>query len=460
MQASIENLEGLKRLMTVTVPAEDIKKIYSALIRDCGRNARIPGFRKGHIPTKILESYYGTSLLSQLFDKAVNSSIKDALKQCGVDMPATETPEISIVSQINGHSDLTYTASFEVNPVVEAKPLNELKLKLYNSAISDADIDRMVENIRSQQAKWQVNDGADAQDGRLVKIDFVGRVDGQEFPNGSAQDFSLLMGSNSMIPGFAEGIVGHKAGEKFTINVTFPEDYHEESLKGKPAEFDITVNSVSERILPELNSDFFALFTAEKDATEESFRAALRKNMEREQKSAQMTRDRGTIFEDLLKLYGEFAVPASMVEACRHDICERNVKAQAFRYAQNNVDDLIKDMLKDPEAFKEAALRESRLYFIAQAYIAQSGLQGPSEDSINEQIALIADAYEDPEEVKRELKKTPEYLKGVRDRAFERDLINYIKSNAQCEYADISFSQLMGFDPLPADEAAENTQQA
>lgn len=441
MQASIENLEGLKRLITVTVPAEDVKKAYANCLRKTAKNARIDGFRKGHVPTKVLENYYGSNMLGETYDVLVRETLPKAVEESQAKIVGT--PEVSFEkSSFDKDGEFVYTASFEVEPEIEDKPLSEMTLKVTNSVVTDADIDKMIETLRKQQAKWKVKEDAAAEMGNLVKIDFVGRVDGQEFAGGKAQDFSLHLGTTQMIPGLAEGIIGHKAGETFIVNVTFPEDYPAENLKGKPAEFDITVNSVSEQILPEIDQDFFKLYGVE-DGTMESFRNELRTNMEREQKRALIAVQRSNVITALLDYFGDFAVPAAAVEACRKQLKERDI-AQMRSYGLPS--EHIEKMYEDPEHRKEQAVEDARAQFLLARYVDKSGLKAPSEESIEFILNMYAKAYEEPEAVKREMRKDKKRFSAVREQAFERDVLNYIQSNAKCEPEEKTFSELMGLD--------------
>ena len=437
MQASIENLEGLKRLITVTVPAEDVKKAYAASLRNVAKSARIDGFRKGHIPTKVLEMHFGPRIVSDAYDYVINKTLPEAFKSCNVN-PAS-TPEIKFGEGVNGNmdADLTYEAHFEVMPTLEEKPLSEMPLTVVQSKISDADIDKMIESLRAQQGKWQVTDEAEAAEGKLVKIDFVGTINGEAFEGGSANDFSLVIGRTAMIPGFSEQIVGHKAGDKFTINVKFPDDYHAEELKGKDAQFEITVNSVSEQKLPELDDAFFKMFGINEGGLE-AFRADLLRNMEREQKRALHVTQRNNICDALLNYFGEFDVPAELVENERKRLCE----AEAMRFKSYNIP-VKEDLSADPEYHKQDALNAVRLRCILDLYVKKSGLQAPSDDSVNEELNLVADAYEDPEALKQSIRANKEQFSAIRNQAFERDLFNYIQNSAKCEVKEETFSELL-----------------
>ncbi len=435
MQASIENLEGLKRLITVTVPAEDVVKAYGAAFRKAAKNARIDGFRKGHIPTQIIERYYGPNIIGEAYDNLVRETLNKAIEQCGSECAGT--PNVSFEkSSFDKAGEFVYTIQFETFPVIEDKPLSEMPLKVVQSRVTDADVDRMIENLRRQQGKWQVVDDAAAEDGRLAKIDFVGRVDGREFDGGKAEDFSLILGRTMMIPGFTEQIAGHKAGDKFTINVTFPEDYFEESLKGKPAEFDITVNSVSEQKLPEVDDAFCELFGV-KEGGVETLRRELRANMEREQKRVLFAAQRANVCQALLDYFGKFDVPASLVEEERKRLCD----AEFERVKRFNKD--AKSRYGEPGAFAEEAANNARLGLLMRHFVEKSGLRAPSEESVNEALSLFADAYENPEMIKAEIRKNSKQLASFRDQAFERDLFNYIQLGAKCEVKEMNFSDLL-----------------
>ncbi len=186
--------------------------------------------------------------------------------------------------EIGEGKDLVFTATFEVYPEVELKGLENIAVEKPAAEVTDADVAEMLETLRKQQATWKEVDEA-AENGKRVSIDFVGSIDGVEFEGGKAENFPLEMGAGRMIPGFEDGIVGKTKGMEFVIDVTFPEDYHAENLKGKAAKFAIKVNKVEARELPELNDEFVARFGVAEGGVD-ALKAEVRKNMERELKQA------------------------------------------------------------------------------------------------------------------------------------------------------------------------------
>ena len=432
MQVSIESKEGLKRLVSVTVPAEDFKKAYSQELRKVAKTARIDGFRKGHVPTAVLEKYYGANIIGEASSAVINNSLFKALEENKLDVPGM--PEISVKTCELG-KDFVYEATCEVSPEVAVKPIADLQIEKVTSEVTEEDIDNMIETLRQQQAKWKVKEDGEAEKDSLVKIDFDGRVDGVAFEGGKAEDFSLHLSSGRMIPGFSEQIVGHKAGDKFTIQVKFPEDYHAENLKGKDAEFDITVNSVSEQVLPEVNEDFVKLFGV-KDGSIETFRKDLRRNMERELARAVAQKNAQSVFEAVSKQYGEFDVPKASVDVEIKRLRER-MEENFRRYGMSRLPEL-----KD-EIFTEEALHDARLGYAIRAIVADLKLEKASDDTIEANLSMIADAYENPEEVKKQLRADKKQMAYILNKSFEDDVVKTILSKAQVTEVKKSFKELI-----------------
>jgi len=437
MQVSTEKKEGLKHLLTVTVPSEDVKKAYDKSFRKYAKNARIDGFRKGHIPTKVLEQQFGAQMYSDAYDALVNETIGKAIEESKLDVVGYPQIEVKKADFKDG-SEFVYEATVEVAPVLESKPLEELKLKNIKSEITDADVEKMIENLRKQQGKWQVKDDAVVEDGTKASIDFLGRTDGVEFEGGKAENFDLTVGETQMIPGFTEQIKGHKAGDKFTIQVKFPDDYHAENLKGKDAEFDITVNTVSVLSLPEVNEDFIKIFGV-KDGSIDTFKADLRKNMERELARAVYSKTRGDLFDALVAQYGEFDVPSAFIRA-EQDRLAANFENQMRAYGMKK----LPDSFKKDEMFKDEALKSARLGTIVRKLVVDFGLTKASDEFVNKQLNQIAGAYEDPQEVIAQIRKDKQQLEQVENAAIEAELVAKVMEKAADGDQNMAFDELVG----------------
>lgn len=436
MQVSTETKEGLKRAVTVTIPAEDVKKAYDNSFKNTAKRARIDGFRKGHIPANIIETQFGGQILMDAYDQLINQTVDKALEEAGVH--SVGRPSINIDnSAFKKDADFVYVINAEVMPEIAVKPFEELKLKTIKCDVTDADVEKMVDTLRQQQVKYQTEDGLAVGDGTCAKIAFLGRVDGKEFEGGKADDFDLVIGKTQMIPGFTEQIVGHKAGETFTIKVKFPEEYHAKDLAGKDAEFDITVNAVQKAVLPEVNEDFVKMFGV-KDGSVDSFKAELRKNMEREVARALRNATRDELFAALQTQYGEIDVPTAFVQV-EIDRLRQNLERQMSMYGMKK---LPENMAKD-EFFKDEAVKNARLGEILRTIAENLKLTDPSEESVNAELDIIAGAYEDPEEFKKEIRKDKKTFANIQELAFERDLISKIMEKAADGEKAVSFDELV-----------------
>ena len=436
MQVSTEKKEGVQHLLTVTVPAEDVKKAYDASFRKYAKNAKIDGFRKGHIPAKVLEQQFGGQIYSDAYDFLVNATLGQAIKESKLDVVGYPKIEVKKATFKNDE-EFVYEATVEVNPELELKPFEDLKLKSIKATVTDADVDNMIETLRKQQGKWQVKDDAVVAKGTRASIDFTGRTDGVEFDGGKASNFSLTVGETQMIPGFTEQIEGHKAGDKFTIQVKFPEDYHAENLKGKDAEFDIVVNSVSELTLPEVNEDFVKVYGV-KDGSLDTFKSDLRKNMERELNRAKYTITRGKLFDALVAQYGEFAVPEAFVEAEANRLA-KNFEQQMRAYGMKK----LPASFKKDEMFKDEAVKDARLGTIVRKIVESLGLTKPSDEFVEAQLEQIAGAYEDPAEVKEQIRKDKTQFENVQNAALEAEVVAKVMGKAADGEEEMTFDQLV-----------------
>jgi len=296
----------------------------------------------------------------------------------------------------------------------------------------------MIEKLRKQQGKWQVKDGAEVADETRASIDFLGRCDGVEFEGGKAENFEIIVGQTQMIPGFVEQIKGHKAGDKFTIQVKFPDEYHAENLKGKDAEFDITVNSVSEQVLPELNEDFVKLFGI-KDGSLDTFKADLRKNMQRELDRATYVQNRRQLFDALKAQYGEFDVPEAFV-ASEVNRLAKNFENQMRMYGMKK----LPDSFKPAEMFKDEAVKEARLGVIVRQIMTELDCTKPNPEYVDAQLKQISSAYEDADEVIAQLRKDKEQFANVENAAIEAEVVDKILAKACDGEEKKAFDELVG----------------
>ena len=267
MQVSVETTSNIERRMTIGVPAQEIEKEVEKRLQQTARNVRLNGFRPGKVPMKVVRRRFGTGVRQEVIGEVMRDSYMKALEKENISPAGWPQFEPKTVEE---GKDLEFIATFEVLPEIELGDLSALKIEKQVSEVADKDVETMIDTLRRQQASMKsVKRKAKKKD--VMTVDFKGTVDGEEFEGGSAEDYRLTLGSGQMIPGFEEGLVGAKAGEEPELDVTFPEDYHNKDLAGKAAKFQVTVKSVEEPELPELNEEFFKKFGLDV-ASEEDFR--------------------------------------------------------------------------------------------------------------------------------------------------------------------------------------------
>ncbi len=427
MSISIETLEGLQRRVTVTVPADKIEAGYKEQLKGYAKNARVDGFRKGKVPHSIIEQRFGLAARQDVLSEEMQRAFFDVVIAEKINLAGrpTFTP-----NNYQPGQEFSFTATFEVFPEVELKGLENIEVEKPVVEITEADLDKMVDVLRKQQATFAETAEAAKADDR-VTIDFVGSVDGEEFEGGKASDFVLAMGQGRMIPGFEEGIVGHKAGEQFDIDVTFPAEYHAENLKGKAAKFAITLKKVENTVLPELTEEFVKKFGSAK--TVEELRAEIKKNMQRELKNALTARVKNQVINGLLA-NNDIEVPASAV-AEEVDVL-RQQAVQRFGGKPEMAAQL------PAELFEADAKRRVQVGLLLSSVITSNELK-VDEDRVKETIAELASAYEQPAEVVEYYAKNPRLTDNIRNVVLEEQAVEAVLAKAKVTEKPSSFDEVM-----------------
>ncbi|EFX92763.1 trigger factor [Actinobacillus ureae ATCC 25976] len=427
MSISIETLEGLQRRVTITVAADKIEAAYKEQLKGYAKNARVDGFRKGKVPHAIIEQRFGLAARQDVLSDEMQRAFFDAVIAEKINLAGrpTFTP-----NNYQPGQEFSFTATFEVFPEVELKGLENIEVEKPVVEITEADLDKMIDVLRKQQATWAKSQEAAQAEDRVV-IDFVGSVDGEEFEGGKATDFTLAMGQGRMIPGFEEGIVGHKAGEQFDIDVTFPEEYHAENLKGKAAKFAITLKKVESIVLPELTEEFVKKFGSAK--TVEDLRAEIKKNMQRELKNAVTARVKNQVINGLIA-QNEIEVPAAAV-AEEVDVLRRQA-VQRFGGKPEMAAQL------PAELFEADAKRRVQVGLLLSTVIGTNELK-VDEKRVEETIAEIASAYEQPAEVVAHYAKNRQLTENIRNVVLEEQAVEAVLAKAKVTEKATSFDEVM-----------------
>lgn len=431
MQVSVEATSGLERRITIGVPAEQIDSEVAKRLQDTAKTVRIDGFRVGRVPVKVVKQRFGAGIRQEVLGEVINRSYFEALQKESIN--AAGMPEINTTKDAEGE-DLEYVATVEVYPEIDVPDLTTFSIKKVSAAVEAADVEKMVENLRSQQASWEAVERA-AQDGDQVIIDYVGRKDGEEFEGGKAENQPLVLGSKSMIPGFEDGIVGMKAGEEKVVPLTFPEDYQAEELKGAAVEFTITVREVKEQKLPELNDEFFKTFGVDEGGLEK-FKEEVRNNMERELENAQKTLIKNQALDALYKST-EVELPKALVS--EEITSMRNQMIQQFGGAAQKID--AASLLPD-SMFEEQARKRVALGLLVGEIIKKEEMR-PTEEKITEAIEQVAATYHEPEAVVQFYTSNREARASIEAMVLEDQVVEHIVAKAKVEEEQSDYEKTM-----------------
>lgn len=439
MQVSIESSTGLERQLKIGVPADKIEQEVTARLEKATKTVSIKGFRKGKVPLRVVKQHYGKGVRQEVVGEIVNSSFYDAINQ--EDLRPVGQPRIDDLQDKEGQ-DLEYMAIFEVYPEVKLADISKVKLSRPVSEVTDADMETMIDVLRNQQATFDVSDKPSV-DGDQLNIDFVGTQKKEEFAGGSAEGQDLILGSNSMIPGFEEGLIGLSAGDETVLKLKFPKDYHSEELKGKAVQFAVKVNSVSSKTMPELNDDFFKLYGVE-EGGEAKFREDVKGNMERELRNAIRTKVKNRVMNQLFDL-NKVELPGALVA---NEITQlKQQMVQQFGGGQQ----IDLSMLPD-DMFKEKAERRAALGVIVSELVKVEGLT-PDEEQVRARVDEIASTYEQPREVVDYYYSKPELLSSVEAVVLEDQVTELVLSKAKVKEETLPYEEAVKPDPEPGSEA-------
>lgn len=428
MQVSVETTEGLGRRLSITIKSEDITKAVDKELINTAKKVRIDGFRKGKVPLKIVEQRYGASILQDALSDLMQRNFIDAIIQEKLNPAGAPT---YIPTEYKNGEDYTFTVEFEVYPEIKIKDLDKIEVEKPVAEVVDADVETMIETLRKQQGTWKAVKKT-AKEQNRVTLDFLGKVDGAEFEGGKADDFALVLGQGRMIPGFEDAIIGHKAGDEFDINVTFPEDYHAENLKGKPAVFSASLKKVEELELPELTEEVVKRFGIA-DGTVESLRAEVRKNMQRELNATIRNKIKTQVIDGLVK-NNDIEVPSALIDR-EIDV----LRQQALTRFGGNV----KQSMDLPKELFEAEAKRRVLVGLLFSEIIESNKLKADEAKVQSLIDEIATAYEDPKEVVDYYRKDKKAMDNIRSVALEDQVVDLLLASAKITDKTCSFSELM-----------------
>ena len=424
--ANVENLGTLERRVSMSLPADDIEKQVDERLKKLARSVRMPGFRPGKVPLKLVAQTYGPQVRSEVMSDAVQKSFSNAVKEANL--------KVAGYPQIERKNDFEFSATFEVYPEVKVGELSGASVEKPVVEVDDAALEKTLEILRKQRTKFEPAQRP-AQDGDRLTVDFQGTIDGQPFQGGEAKDFAFALGEGRMLPAFETAARGMSAGETKTFELDFPADYHGKEVAGKQASFSMTLKKIDQPRLPELDAEFAkSLGVADGDTAK--MRAEVRANVEREVKKRVEARVKEQTLQALLGAT-PLEIPKSLVSMEANGMAERAVgdlKARGIDPQQVPL---------NPQAFEEAAKRRVALGLII-AELARSENLQPKPAEVRALVEQEAQSYESPAEVVKWFYMQPQRLSEMEALALETNVVKWVLTKAKVLDKPVSFDELMG----------------
>ena len=416
----------INQSLDIVVPSAEIEEQVKLKLKAAQKDSKLKGFRKGKAPMDVVTSIYGPEIRQEvLWDLASKSFSKQAQEK---DLKIVSRPNL-VPEKLEEGKDAKFKATFEVYPEVSLAKMNKISYTNYLCQISDDDLDKTVQNLQKRLSQWEPTDEI-SQEGDQVKINFIGKIDGEEFEGGTAEDFTVEIGSKSMIEGFEDGLVGLKKGDSKTLELKFPEDYGKKELASKPVNFETQVNEVLKAKLPELNSEFFKSTGIEADDIN-SYKAEVRSKLEEDLLNILDGKIKQSLYDALLEA-NEFEVPSAMIES---EVS--NMKQDTARRMGLDPKDMNPDLFPD-ETFTEEATKRVKVGILLNTMIQERELK-PDADKVKEIIEERAKNYKDPQQVINYFYSDDEQLRNIESISLEEQVVDILKEEAKSTDENITY---------------------
>ncbi len=434
MAVTVETLEKLERKITLSLPLAAVQGEVESRLKRLARTVKMDGFRPGKVPMNVVAQRYGYSVQYEVLNDKVGEAFSLAANEAKLRVAGQ--PRIT-EKEGAPEGEMTFDAVFEVFPEVKIGDLSEVEVEKLGTEVTDSAIDRTLDILRKQRRSFaQRALDAAAQDGDRVTVDFEGKIDGEPFGGGKAEDFQFLVGEGQMLKEFEDAVRGMKAGESKTFPLAFPADYHGKDVAGKTADFLVTVKKIEASHLPEVN-DALAKSLGIADATVAGLRADIKKNLEREVKFRLLGRNKAAVMEALVA-QAELDLPKASVLA----EIERLKAGARAELKQRGIKDADKAELPD-DIFLAQAERRVRLGLVVAEVVRANSLQAQP-DQLKAHIDELAASYEKPEDVVRWYFSDRQRLAEVEAVVIENNVADFVLGKAKVTNKDVTFDELMG----------------
>lgn len=429
MQVSVEQVSALERRMEVSVPKERIEQAVDERLKRVSRTAKLKGFRPGKAPLKVIRQQFGAQVRQEVLSDLMQSSFAEAVSEQKLNPAAG--PRIEPLAVAPGE-DLRYRAIFEIFPEIALKGVDGLAVTRPVAEVTEADVDAMVQNLRQQRPRFEVVERESRETDR-VTMDFVGLVDGKEFEGSKGEDVAVLLGGGRMLKEFEAGIVGSKAGEHRQVEMRYPDEYHNKSLAGKVAKFDVHVKKVEEQRLPELDEDFCREYGVTEGGIAQ-LRSEVADNMNRELAQNIRARVKQQLLDRLLEA-NPVDVPKSLVDAQVRDMQIDTARRIGAKDASQ---------VPPAEPFVEPARRRVALGLLMGEIIKTHGIK-VDRDLVEARLADLAAGYPDPDTVLKTYRQNPEAMRQIENVVIEDQVVDFLLARARVTEQPATFKDVMNF---------------
>ena len=433
MSVNVETLEKLERKLVLTVPTENINFEINKRLQKLARNVKMDGFRPGKVPMNVVTKQYHASVQQEVMNEKVGRAFYDAVTEAGLNVAGQPT-----INQlpVTSATEMQFEALFEVFPEVQIGEIAQAEVEKIDAEVDDSAVERTLDILRKQRRTFAQRPADQAAaDGDRVTVDFEGKIDGEVFEGGKAEDFQYMVGEGQMLKEFEDAVRGMKVGESKTFPLTFPEECHGKEVAGKTADFLVTLKKVEAGQLPEVDGTL-AKQLGVQDGSVETLRADIRKNLNREVKARLKSRNKNAVMDALIKV-ADLELPkvtveaeiSSMMDNARADMQKRGVKD-------------VSNVQLPPDLFRNLAERRVRLALIVSSLVQQNKLQATPEQ-VKAHIEDLAASYEKPEEVVRWYQADPRRLSEIEAIVTEDNVTSFVLEKAKVTEKKVGFDELM-----------------
>ena len=428
MKFSFGNKNDVEQSITISIPADDIQKQVKTKLNSAQRSAKIKGFRKGKAPIDVVKKMYEPEIRQDVINDSVIKKFYELVEE--KNFKPVGRPNL-VPERIEMEKDIIFKATFEVYPEISLGNLSRLSYTKAVSSVAEKDVNKTIENIRKRMCTWDPK-GGNSSSGDQIKIDFVGKIDEEEFEGGSAKDFVVEIGSKSMIEGFEDGLIGLKKSDNKDLNLTFPEDYGKTELASKKVVFNVEVKEVLKPKLPALNEEFFKSTGLEAKNTNE-FKKEIKNKLDEDLKNILENKSKSSILDSLREAHA-FEVPSAMIESEVN-----NMRQNAARRVGMDPKDMNEDLFPK-ETFQEEAKKRVSVGVILNKIIEEKGIKADGE-RVRKMVEDRASMYKEPQQVVNWFYSNEEQLRSIESISLEEQVIEILLSEANAVEEELTYEE-------------------